>query len=97
MPVVLAAICGQQVTGVEARRAWRGLVRATSEAAPAAPDGPPLLLPPDPERVCALPSFTFHAIGLPARRSAIARDVASRPRAVERLAMLPRDEARAWL
>jgi 3-methyladenine DNA glycosylase/8-oxoguanine DNA glycosylase len=97
LPVLLAAICEQQVTGLEARRAWRGLVRATSAVAPAAPEGPSLLLPPDPERVCGLPSFTFHAIGLPARRSAIVREVASRPRAVERLASLPPDEARAWL
>jgi 3-methyladenine DNA glycosylase/8-oxoguanine DNA glycosylase len=97
LPVLLAAICEQQVTGIEARRAWRGLVRATSTAAPAVPEGPPLLLPPDPERVCRLPSFRFHAIGLPARRSAIVRDVASRPRAVERLAVLRPDEARTWL
>ncbi|MEP6477177.1 MAG: DNA-3-methyladenine glycosylase 2 family protein [Actinomycetota bacterium] len=97
MPVLLAAICEQQVTGVEARRAWRGLVRATSAAAPVAPGGPPLLLPPDPDRVCALPSFTFHAIGLPARRAAIVRDVASRPIAVERITGLHPAEARVWL
>jgi 3-methyladenine DNA glycosylase/8-oxoguanine DNA glycosylase len=97
MPVLMAAICEQQVTGLEARRAWRGLVRATSSAAPVVPNGPPLLLPPDPERVCGLPSFTFHAIGLPARRSAIVRDVASRPRAVERLAGVRLDEVRTWL
>jgi 3-methyladenine DNA glycosylase/8-oxoguanine DNA glycosylase len=97
MPVLLAAICEQQVTGLEARRAWRGLVRAASTAAPVVPDGPPLLLPPDPERVCGLASFTFHAIGLPARRSAIVRGAASRPRAVERLAGLGPDEAGAWL
>ncbi len=97
MPVLLAAICEQQVTGMEARRAWRCLVHATSNPAPVVPDGPLLLLPPDPERVCDLPSFTFHAIGLPARRSAILRDVASRPVAVERLADMRPEEARAWL
>ncbi len=97
MPVLLAAICEQQVTGAEARRAWRGLVYATSSPAPLVPDGPPLVLPPDPERVWDLPSFTFHVIGLPARRSAIVRDVASRPVAVERLTDMRPDEARAWL
>ncbi len=97
MPVLLAAICEQQVTGSEARRAWRGLVRATSEPAPPAADGPPLLLPPDPGRVAALPSLVCHRIGMPTRRARVLRDVASRARAVERLATLPPGEARRWL
>jgi 3-methyladenine DNA glycosylase/8-oxoguanine DNA glycosylase len=97
LPVLLAAICEQQVTGVEARRAWRGLVRATSEPAPAAPDSPPLLLPPAAHRVATLPSFEFHRIGVSQRRSHVLREVSSRSRAVERLAALPPDEARAWL
>jgi 3-methyladenine DNA glycosylase/8-oxoguanine DNA glycosylase len=97
LPVLLAAICEQQVTGMEARRAWRGLVRETSEPAPRAHEGPPLLLPPEAARVAALPSLAVHRIGMPQRRSRVLREVASRPRAVERLATLPPDEARAWL
>ena len=97
LPVLLAAICEQQVTGMEARRAWRGLVRGTSGPAPAAPGGPPLLLPPEADRVASLPSLEVHRIGLQQRRSRVLREVASRPRAVERLASLPPDEARAWL
>ena len=97
LPVLLAAICEQQVTGLEARRAWRGLVGATSEPAPAAPDGPALLLPPDAARVATLPSLEVHRIGMHQRRSHVLREVAGRPRAVERLATLPPDEARAWL
>jgi 3-methyladenine DNA glycosylase/8-oxoguanine DNA glycosylase len=97
MPVLLAAICEQQVTGMEARRAWRGLVRATSGPAPAAPDGPPLLLPPEASRVATLPSLEVHRLGVHQRRAQVLREVASRPRAVERLASLPPEEARAWL
>ncbi len=97
LPVLLAAICEQQVTGVEARRAWRGLVRATSGPAPASPDGPPLLLPPEAQRVATLPSLEVHRLGVHQRRARVLREVASRPRAVERLASLPPDEARAWL
>jgi 3-methyladenine DNA glycosylase/8-oxoguanine DNA glycosylase len=97
MPVLLAAICEQQVTGLEARRAWRGLVRATSEAAPESSGGPPLLLPPEAARVASLPSLEVHRMGMHQRRARVLREVASRPRAVERLATLPPDEARAWL
>ena len=97
LPVLLAAICEQQVTGLEARRAWRGLVRATSDPAPAAPGGPPLLLPPEPARVAALPSLEVHRMRMHQRRSRVLREVAARPRAVERLAALAPDEARAWL
>ena len=97
LPVLLAAICEQQVTGLEARRAWRGLVRATSEPAPSALGGPPLLLPPEPARVAALPSLEVHRIGMHQRRSRVLREVAARPRAVERLSALAPDEARAWL
>ena len=97
LPVLLAAICEQQVTGMEARRAWRGLVRATSDPAPAAPDGPPLLLPPEADRVASLPSLEVHRIGMHQRRARVLREMASRPRAVQRLATLPSDDARAWL
>ena len=97
LPVLLAAICEQQVTGAEARRTWRGLVRATSAPAPAAPGRLPLLLPPEAARVAALPALEVHRIGLQERRSRVLREVVSRPRAVERLATLSPDDARAWL
>jgi len=75
LPVLLAAICEQKVTGVEARAAWASLVRATSERAPGPDD---LWLPPDPERVAALPSFAWHRAGVERRRADVARQVASR-------------------
>lgn len=86
LPALLAAICEQKVTGVRARRAWRGLVRATSEGAPGDGD---LLLPPDPGRVAVLPSFAFHRFEVEARRAAVLRGVAARATRVEELASLP--------
>ena len=66
VPTLIAAIFEQKVTGLEARRAWRGLVRAASEPAPGPGD---LWLPPDPERVAALPSFAFHRFGVERARA----------------------------
>jgi 3-methyladenine DNA glycosylase/8-oxoguanine DNA glycosylase len=86
VPLLIAAIFEQKVTGIEARRAWRGLVRATSEPAP----GPlgDLQLPPDPARVAAMPAFAFHRFGVEARRADVIRAVCSRSTRFETLADL---------
>ena len=50
LDALVPAILEQKVTGVEARRAWQGLVRAHGEDAPAAgPGAPALRLPPAPD------------------------------------------------
>ncbi len=71
---LVAAICGQKVTGHEAARAMRGLRRAFSETAP----GPhrELLLPPDPERMAAAPYHAYHGLHLEKRRADVLRAVA---------------------
>ena len=76
VPTLIAAIFEQKVTGIEARRAWRGLVRAASEPAP----GPlaDLRLPPDPARVAAMPAFAFHRFGVETRRADVVRAVCAR-------------------
>lgn len=94
MPVLIAAVFEQKVTGVEARAAWRGLVRATSERAPGPTD---LMLPPDPARVAALPYFAFHRIGIERRRADVVRAICARSARFEALAELPPDEAREAL
>ena len=53
---LLPSILEQKVTGVEARRAYRAMVFATSEPAPGDAG---LYLPPDPERVAETPYFAF--------------------------------------
>ena len=92
LPVLTAAILEQKVTGHEARRAWRGLVRATSEAAPGESG---VWLPPEPERVAATPSFVFHRFGVERRRADVVRAVNSRSSRIE--ALKGSDELQTWL
>ena len=94
LEALIPAILEQKVTGTEARRAWRRLVRATSEPAPGDFG---LLLPPDPGRVAALPSFRFHAFGVERRRAERIRWLCSRAARIERIGELPPVEARSSL
>jgi 3-methyladenine DNA glycosylase/8-oxoguanine DNA glycosylase len=91
MPALIAAIFEQKVTGLEAREGWRGLVIAASEPAPGPGD---LSLPPDPERVAALPYFAFHRFGVERKRADLIRAVTARAGRFEALALLPPAEAR---
>jgi 3-methyladenine DNA glycosylase/8-oxoguanine DNA glycosylase len=95
MRCLIPAMFEQKVTGLEARRAWRGLLRAVGEPAP----GPhtELLLPPDPARVAELPSFAFHRFGVPGRRAEMIRGTCARASRIEDLASLPADQVRTTL
>jgi 3-methyladenine DNA glycosylase/8-oxoguanine DNA glycosylase len=63
---LLPAILEQKVTGIEAHRAYRAIVRHFGEPAP----GPvELLLPPDPAAVAATPYWTFHPFGVEQKRT----------------------------
>jgi 3-methyladenine DNA glycosylase/8-oxoguanine DNA glycosylase len=63
---LIRAILEQKVTGIEAHRAYRAMVRHFGEPAPG-PAG--LLLPPDPEAVAATPYWVFHPFGVEQRRT----------------------------
>jgi 3-methyladenine DNA glycosylase/8-oxoguanine DNA glycosylase len=63
---LIRAILEQKVTGTEAHRAYRAMMRHFGEPAPG-PAG--LLLPPDPEAVAATPYWTFHPFGVEQRRT----------------------------
>ena len=89
LPALIAAICEQKVTGARARRSWRALVRATSEPAPGSAG---LWLPPDLDRLSALPSFDFHRADIEGRRAGVLREVARRAPQLERLASSGPDE-----
>ena len=72
---LLPAIIEQKVTGDEARRSYRGLLRAHGEPAP----GPlPLVVPPPPGRLAALPYYAFHEFGIEQRRADTIRRAAAR-------------------
>jgi hypothetical protein len=92
LPVLIAAIFEQKVTGLEAREAWRGLVLGISEPAPGKAG---LWLPPDPARVAETPSFAFHRWGVERRRAEVVRAVAARADRIEGLASTA--ELRGWL
>jgi 3-methyladenine DNA glycosylase/8-oxoguanine DNA glycosylase len=63
---LLVAILEQKVTGTEAYRAYRAIVRHFAEPAP----GPvELTLPPDPAAIAATPYWTFHPFGVEQRRT----------------------------
>ncbi|AGL20127.1 hypothetical protein L083_6617 [Actinoplanes sp. N902-109] len=65
-PRLIRAVLEQKVTGIEAHRAYRSLVKHFGEPAPGPGD---LLLPPDPEAVAATPYWTFHPWGVEQRRT----------------------------
>lgn len=67
---LLPAICEQKVSGVDARRAYRGILATYGEDAPG-PGG--LRLPPTPAILAALPYFAFHRFGLERRRADLIR------------------------
>lgn len=86
---LLPAICEQKVTGIEARRAFRGIVRTFGQPAP----GPPgLFLAPDPGVMARVPYFALHRFGLERRRAEVIRRAAA---LAPRLEAMTRDEAYA--
>ena len=73
----------QRVSGLEAYRSWRRLVRGMSERAPGPAE---LWLPPDPARLAAAPYTAFHDFEIEAGRANTIRRAAARARGLERFA-----------
>lgn len=92
--LLVPTIFEQKVTGIEARRAYRRLTLALGEPAPG-PD--PLLLPPDPARIAALPYERFHPFGVERRRADVLRSVCARADRLERLLEVDPETARREL
>ena len=78
MESLVPAIIEQKVTGNEAHRAWRGLVRRTASRHPGPAGDAGMRVPPDPAVLAALPYFAFHGFGLERRRAETIRAVARR-------------------
>lgn len=84
LEALLPAVCAQQSTAFEARRAYRQVVEKLGEPAP----GPPelnLMLPPTPQQLAAVGFQEFHLLGLEQGRADIVRRAAARAMTVETL------------
>lgn len=90
VPTVLA----QRVTAGEALRVWATLCRHLGEPAPG-PAG--LLLPPRPDRLLDVPTWTFHRLGVERRRADTIRRAARHARRLEEVTAMPRPDAYARL
>ncbi|HEX5824716.1 MAG TPA: hypothetical protein VFY18_09690 [Candidatus Limnocylindrales bacterium] len=87
---LVPAILEQKVTGTEAWRAFRGLVRRWGEPAPG-PFG--LRLGPPAAIVATIPYHELHPIGVERRRADLLRRVAARADRFEEIVTMPRDDA----
>jgi 3-methyladenine DNA glycosylase/8-oxoguanine DNA glycosylase len=90
MEALVPAILEQKVTGIEARRAYRGIIARWGEAAPG-PFG--LRLLPRPEVLAAIPYYELHALGVERRRADLIRVVGARAARFEETVGLPREDA----
>lgn len=92
----VAAVLEQKVTGLEAKRAWRGLAGQFGVPAPGpAPDG--MVVLPDARRMRRVPTWTWRRLGVESSRSDTIMRLAEVPHVVDRLPELPVDEARRRL
>lgn len=99
LEALVPAVLEQKVTGTEARRAWRYLLRRHGEPAP----GPARVLPPRlcvplaPEVLRAIPSWEWHRAGVDQSRSAAVVRAAARAGRLEQASGLPGAAARERL
>ena len=93
VPIVLE----QKVTGVEAKRSYRALVRGLGEPAPGPAGLAGLLVPPLADRLAATPSYGFHPFGVERKRADTIRRAAAVAPALERLVGLAPAAARRRL
>jgi 3-methyladenine DNA glycosylase/8-oxoguanine DNA glycosylase len=91
---LIPAILEQKVTGKEAWRGERGIIRRWGEPAPG-PFG--LWLWPEPAILAAAPYHEFHPLGVERRRADLVRRVADRAARIEEIVDLPREAAYARL
>ena len=90
LDALIPAILEQKVTGIEARRAYRGIIARWGEPAPG-PFG--LRLLPRPEVLASLPYEAFHPLGLERRRADLVRTVGLRAARFEEIVELPLEAA----
>jgi len=77
LEALVPTVLEQKVTGIEAKRSYRALVRALGERAPGPGADAGLLVPPSPARLAATPSYAFHRFGVERRRAETIRRAAA--------------------
>jgi 3-methyladenine DNA glycosylase/8-oxoguanine DNA glycosylase len=87
---LVPTVIEQKVTGHEARRSYREMVRRWGEPAP----GPPgLRLPPSAATLARLPYYALHPVGIEMRRAVTVLTAARHAGRIDALAEAPLDEA----
>jgi 3-methyladenine DNA glycosylase/8-oxoguanine DNA glycosylase len=94
MEALVPAVLEQKVTGTEAWRGLRGIVRRWGEPAPG-PFG--LRLLPDPRRLATIPYHELHPLGVERRRADLVRRVCDRAARLDEIVDLPREAGYARL
>lgn len=87
---LLARVLGQRVLSREAGRSWSALCRHLGDPAPG-PFG--LRLPPDPDRVAAMPTWWFHRQGIERQRAGVLVRIARQATTLAALADQPAADA----
>jgi 3-methyladenine DNA glycosylase/8-oxoguanine DNA glycosylase len=95
LDALVPAILEQKVTGEEARRSWRLLLRRFGTPAPGPLAG--LRVPPSPRALLDIPTWDWHRLGVDLRRQRAIRAAASVAPRLEDCLGLPPVEARARL
>ena len=90
LEALVPAILEQKVVGIEARRAYRGIIARWGEPAPG-PFG--LRLLPSAEVLAAIPYHAFHPLGVERRRAELVRLVAARAARFEEIGAMPLADA----
>jgi 3-methyladenine DNA glycosylase/8-oxoguanine DNA glycosylase len=84
---LVPAILEQKVTGQEARRSWRQLLRRFGTAAPGPAAG--MFVPPAPRVLLDIPTWDWHRLGIDLRRQRTIRAAATVAARLEECATLP--------
>jgi endonuclease III len=92
---LVPAILEQKVTGTEAHRAWRGLLRRFGHRAPGPRED--LYVPPSPRALLDVATWDWHRLGVDGRRQRAIRAVASVARRLEECVAMPAADAMARL
>ncbi len=75
LEALVPGVIEQKITGLEAQRIYRRLVRTYGTPAPGPGAGAGLLVPPEPRRLATLPYHAYHPLGLEQRRADVLRRI----------------------